>query len=571
MRLPLESWTLHMEHLPQRLQCAADEGIFSLPGADALGEFAELIGNIEEESPAGQAEGVPYTLSGLFEDDLSGELTLSKEIDFGALSGDRAVLTFEHIAGRGDVLLGGRQIARFGDETADALLNAFDSVGMPCRLCVDVTDALLLGASERLELRFDDARPAGVLGAAFLSTSQRAYLSRVSVQGDARRSTMTIRARTSAMQDGEYVLRVQLLPGKAGAQLPPARETAFTLAKGEEKGVVLSMEASAGRLIPGKAYDAPAVRIQLFCRIKEARELLCDDALLMCGYGADAPKAFVPLDDRACMGDADALCERLKQLHVPAVYLGVPAPDGLYRALSRAGIAAVQHVSEALRPAFTRYPCLTLADEPALTDAPVLEAAAWQLSGSTAFPRVIDDSLSPDELLFEASGRRLDPADDSVRASLAWLRVVQIRLRAEAARQGRYQGALCSAQEAESAEIQEAIQTAFAPVHLSALPLSGAWWTGTRFSASLEAFIPNEGGEEIHAQAVLEDEDGNILASLDAYCKRSGYAGVIEAQLPDKPCVLMLGCRLTQEDRLLEGSSLPVYVGDLGPLEAAFS
>ena len=92
------------------------------------------------------------------------------------------------------------------------------------------------------------------------------------------------------------------------------------------------------------------------------------------------------------------------------------------------------------------------------------------MTGSVAYARAVDESLTADELLYDASGRRLDSGEAGVRASLAWLRCVQIRLRAEAARQGRWQGALCSAGEAKDPEICQALRTAFAPVHLSALP-----------------------------------------------------------------------------------------------------
>ncbi|MBR4039675.1 MAG: hypothetical protein IKJ11_06190 [Clostridia bacterium] len=574
MRLPLESWTLRMQQMPDRLKDDGDTRAFSLPGADMLGEFADLIGgDAGEDMQPAQEEGARYALCGLFEDDMPGEISLVRQIDFGALSGDRALITFEHIAGRGEILLGGRQIAAFDSEnfTTDALLGAFDMEGMPCRLCADVTDALLLGRQETLEIRFSGARPAGVCGAAFLHVSSGAYLSRVSIQGDAGRRTMTVRARVTAIEGGEYIFRAQMTPERPGMTPPPARETGFTLQKGMEKTVVLSMEAPFARFVPGSAYHAPAMRIRLLSAGKrKGRERPCDDALLLCGFGADAPKAFLPIDDRDCMGDADALAGWICDLHVPAVLLGAPAPDGVYRAFGRAGVAACQYAPEMLRPALTRYPCLSLLSQPAAEERMPPEACAWQMTGSVAYARAVDESLTADELLYDASGRRLDSGEAGVRASLAWLRCVQIRLRAEAARQGRWQGALCSAGEAKDPEICQALRTAFAPVHLSALPLCGAWWTGTRFSASLEAFLPENHGGKIRALAVLEDEEGHEIARYDAPCAKSGYAGVIEAQLPEKACVLILNCRLMQDDDVIEESSLPVYVGELGPLEAAF-
>ena len=125
--------------------------------------------------------------------------------------------------------------------------------------------------------------------------------------------------------------------------------------------------------------------------------------------------------------------------------------------------------------------------------------------------------------------------------------------------------------EAFAGDTQEALRTAFAPVHLSALPLCGAWWTGTRFSAALEAYFPadTENAPDT-ARCTLENDSGEALAEVNIPLRRAGYAGVIDAQLPDTPCVLTLHCALMRGDKTLESSELPVYVGERGPLEAAF-
>ena len=46
--------------------------------------------------------------------------------------------------------------------------------------------------------------------------------------------------------------------------------------------------------------------------------------------------------------------------------------------------------------------------------------------------------------------------------------------------------------------------------------------------------------------------------------------GVIEAALPDHPCVLELTTRLLHDGEAIEESTLPIYVGERGQLEAAF-
>lgn len=571
MRLPLTQWTIEGENLPERLLDAPKTEGFSLPGADALSAFADLIGEEEQKAEA-ETSGAGYASGGFFEEDLEGRLTLSREIDFGAFAGDRALLTFAYLAGKGEIWLGDACIARFGEDRQADLRHAYALTGIPCALAVDVSDALLLGRQQTLKVCFDEARPAGVVGAAFLCVTARAHLSHVSIAPDALRRTMTVRARVCAQRAGKYVLRVQEIPGEPGKDLPSARETQIELGTGEEKGVQLSLCVDAPAFVCGQAYAAPALKIQLFAAAEKKKRAmrLCDDTLLMCGYGAIAPRSHMPLTEKESLGDPQALCARLCELGVYAVSLSAPAPDALYIEMTRAGIAAVQHVSEEIRALFTRYPCLTLKDAPLQEKAIGAQAAAWQMTGSVAFPRVIDESMTEQEMLLEASGRELDGDSQTVMDALSWLRTVQIRMRAEAARQGRFEGAICCAGEWESGDVRDALHTAFAPVHLSALPLSGAWWTGTQFSAALEAFIPKEMVQEICASAILEDEDGNELARFDAPCKRSGYVGVVEARLGDQPCVLTLRCALTRGEDVLEESVMPIYVGDRGPLEAAF-
>ena len=574
MLLPLTQWTLHGEKLPDRLMEEEKKPSFSLPGADALSAFADLIGDEETERSSCAEAGVPYSAGNLFEADISGVVSLKKEIDFCAMEGDRALLAFERMVGSGEVILGGKTIARFGEDRTQALRYAYDHSGMPYGLCIDVTDALKLGRKEELELRFDDARPAGVCGAALLRVNPRAHLSRVSIQADSLRRAMTVRARISAHQAGRYVLRVQAIPGEKNAMLPEARESDVTLAAGEERGMQIAMEVSAAAFVPGKTYDAPAMKIQLFYRPERMKGegLLCDDALLMCGYGAPAPRAWISLSNQEAAEDAQLLCSRIKEMGLSAVALSAPAPDALYRALCRKGIAAVQHVSEEIRPMFTRHPGLTLMDFPPAWQEISPVAAAWQMTGSVAFPRAMDENLTPQDMLLEASGKKLDLTSSGVCDTLAWLRAVQLRLRAEAVRQGRYQGEICSMKELQVEDVRQAVQTAFEPMHLSALPLSGAWWTGTRFSASLEAFVPQDvlSTGAVEALAVLEDEDGVELTRICMPCSRSGYLGVIEYPLGDKPCVLTLSCQIRRDGEVLEQSTMPVYVGERGPLEAAF-
>ena len=121
-------------------------------------------------------------------------------------------------------------------------------------------------------------------------------------------------------------------------------------------------------------------------------------------------------------------------------------------------------------------------------------------------------------------------------------------------------------------DVAQALTDALAPLHLSALPLRGAWWPGTHFSASLFACLEGalpDGPLEAHV--LLETEAGETLARFDAPCAAPGGAlGTLEARLPDAPCVLTLTTQLLCGEAVLEENTLPVYVGERGVLEAAF-
>ena len=200
MQLPLTQWTLQADSLPEHFLDEKEKPLFSLPGAAALSEFADLIGEDAQTQENAQDEGICYAIGSLFDEEIGGEVVLTKEIDFGAYTGERALLTFSQLAGSGEVYMNDACIARFGGDMSASLRDAFDKTGMPCALCLDVSDALHLGKSGVIRVKFDAARPAGVVGAAFLSVTAHAHLSRVSIQPDAIRRTMTVRARVCAQQ-----------------------------------------------------------------------------------------------------------------------------------------------------------------------------------------------------------------------------------------------------------------------------------------------------------------------------------------------------------------------------------
>lgn len=579
MRLPLTRWTLRGDALPERL-LARRPAAFSLPGAEALRAFAGLLGEAETPDDDVQQEGAPFALPGMLPPDVTGCVSLTREIDFGVLRGDRAILEFDHLMGRGDILLDGRVLARFDSanmaEAAMDIGKAADRTGTPCAPVLDLTDALHGGRKQTLSLRFEAARPAGVCGAAFLVTTAHAHLSRVTLTADPRSGTVALRARIHALRAGRYVLRARPV-GPDGEALE-AREKRHVLAEGETREAMIRMELAGELFEPGRAYSPPAMKVQLFLRAANARTegMLCDEALLLCGYPAKKTCAYVLLTAKEGAGDPAALAARLAGLHIPAVCPPSALSDAAMRALCRAGVGVCMAAPAdgELRAMMARYPNLRF-DDAVQAQTPDAAATAWQLCSMTAFPRAVDDTMTREELLLEAAGRALDPNAQNVRDVLAWLSALAVRLRAEAARQDRFDGALCAPGALESEDVCDALRTAFAPLHLSVLPLYGAWWTGMRFSAALEAFLPpelsEEEREEIMASAVLEDEDGAVLARFEAPCGQGGVLGVLEAALPVQPCVLTLSCKLTRGEEVLDMHTLPVYVGERGPLEAAFA
>ena len=240
MRLPLTRWTLHGSGLPDRL-LEHDSSGFSLPGADALGAFAELLGTdgAPSEEPAEQT--APFALPAMLPDDVPGCVRLTRELDFGSLRGDRALLIIDHLAGRGEILLDNQVLARFdsaGSPAASASA-AMALTGTPCQLAVDLTDALYLGRRQTLTLRFEETRPSGACGPVFLVTTARAHLSRVTVAPDARSGVVSVRARVCAQSAGSYVLRAQPISSVPGPS--DAWECRFDLAAYRTREASLSM------------------------------------------------------------------------------------------------------------------------------------------------------------------------------------------------------------------------------------------------------------------------------------------------------------------------------------------
>ena len=322
---------------------------------------------------------------------------------------------------------------------------------------------------------------------------------------------------------------------------------------------------------PGQAADGPSLRVQL---LQQGRHgALCDESTLLCGYPGAPARYDIPLLPDECL-DPDALLARIGRMRLPGVQLDAPAPDAFYRVMTLSGVSVLHpFATEAMRERLARHACVAFGDapQPRMRSLPALDA--WLLCGLAACPRTPPADATPAELLFEAAGRELDAQSPSIAAVLSWLRAVRVRLLAEAARQNRFSGALCPPGVWQEEDVFAALQTALAPTHLSVLPLCGAWFAGSKFSASVCAFVdaPDANGDLI-ARAWLEDEDGKRLATLKRPCPPQGGAiGILECALPDSACVLTLCASLSRGGEEIEQSQIPVYVGAKGMLEAAFA
>lgn len=599
MITPLTRFSLTAEALPDRLLPRAQGPRFALPGARELEAFGDLLGGESVRpgarppaalAPAPQEprESAPFPLPALLPPDVGAGAALFCTLPFERMGGTHARLDFPLLAGRGEVLLDGERIARFD--------------GGP--LTLELTDALRLRRRRTLWLRFDDdVRPAGVCGAPVLRVGQAARLAEVTLLPDVREKTVTLRAAIHAETDGEYLLRALPCPasGAQAAQKPPqARETALSLRAGETRTAAMTLAVPGDVFAPGRPYAAPVLRVTLLRRLAplaraEKRRfslrkrppalpaprracVRCDEAVLMTGYPGPAPRYHVPLTREDVFSPPETLAGRLQALHIAAVALPCAGPDALYRALTRAGIAALHPpLGEETRERLARFACVCPEPVPAPEPPGDGACAAWQLCAMTGLRRSPRADATPAELLEEAAGFPVDADAPGAQDVLRWLGAVQARLCAEAARQGRLTGPLCPAGALNSPDVAEALRTALAPVHVSALPLRGAWWTRSRFSAAVRVFGADEpplaaGAAPLRALALLEDETGEPLAQLERPCPPGGgELGVLEAALPDSPCVLTLSTRLLAGDAVLEQSVIPVYVGERGPLEAAFA
>ncbi len=555
-------WTLDADTLPACLTPEPRQTGFTLPGASALADFADLLGADAEESPQEEAaSGVPFLLPAMFPKDVCGRATLSREIDFGRLCGTHAALEIDPLCGSGRIELDGRTLLHFG-------------LGVPCA-AIDLTDALRLGRKQTLSFHFDDAKGAGLPGTVILRTTGAAHFSSVRLSPSAAGRTFSAVLAFHAEAPGTYAVRAAVVPDESES---PWGESRMNIRRAGEARMDLSFPLRAPRFEAGKPYDAPVLKLELYALRDQdsGRGTLCDVRTLTAGFPGPAPRYFIPLTKDECRQNPEELIAQAKAVGVPALFLPVPASALLYRRATQEGVALLPYAPghTALPGYAADSPCAAAigAPDPQAFSAFAPSAACYQLCASPAAP-ACEPGIPEDELLFDAAGRQINPDAQETRDTLNTLAALALRLRAEAARQGQYAGSLCGPGQWRDPALFEAIRCAFAPLHLCALPLRGAWWADSRFSATLHAFIPAEEQTGTYAaEAELTDAQGRVLARTACDLPvRGGAAGVIEAQLPGESCVLTLRTRLRRSGAIVESCELPVYVGLRGPLEAAFA
>lgn len=560
-------WTLTADELPQRLLAAPKKSGFSLPGAKALLDFSDLLGEQapKDAPPPEQDEenSAPFTLPALLPGDIAGSAALSREIDFSALCAGHAFLLLEHIVGSGSVELGDETLLRFDGALAQAQ--------------IDLTDALRLGRKQTLTLRFDSAAGAGVCVAPLLRATGSVRFKEIVAQPDPGGRTIDVRFTLVTDRSRSALLCAAAVPSDEKAP-SPWRQTRVRLLSGSDNALSLSFSVPAAAFAPGRPFEPAVLKFQLYSLPAEdaRRGTLSDAQTLVSGFAGAAPRAYVPLTAQECRMPPEALSAKARELNALSLFAPAPVSALFCRRLADEGIALTAYAPDGT-PLCAQVRSLPSVSPAAHADVqaffpPERALSLWQRCGMPSLPPTKDAGVPAQDLLLNACGCIPDETQPRHAAALRALRALQIRLRAEAARQGQYAGSLCAPGEWNQEECAGALRGALSPLHLSVLPLRGAWWTQSFFSATLCAFIPEEerrGAYSVHAE--LLDAQGGVLAAFSRDCPAcGGTVGIIEGRLPDTACALTLRALLKRSGAVVESQELPVYVGERAPLEAAF-
>ena len=383
--LPLNTgWRIFADDLPARLTESENDTAFHLPGADALADFSDLLGEsaCPDSSETVQTDA-PFPLPAALPEDVRGAAELRLNLDFGKLHAQDAELVFELIRGKGRVFI--------GDTPAASFQNPKDGM-----LRVPLFRALHLGRRQTVRLCFDASRPAGVLGGVCLHAVSHARLRDTVLIPDAQTQTVRLQTTVCAMNTGDYLLRVQTA---CAENEPPVYDDALFLSSGEQQPVTKTFPFPAPRFLPGSPYAGCAVRLTLFKRRLHRGTFFpgsrCDEQTVSCGYSGRPADYDLPLLSEEC-ADPNALLARLSPMRLPGLRLDAPAPDLFYRKMTLSGIGVFHPVAtDALRERLSRHACVSFGDAPMprMRSLPLLDA--WQLCGLTACLRTPPADMSP--------------------------------------------------------------------------------------------------------------------------------------------------------------------------------
>ena len=107
-------WRIFADDLPARLTESEPDTAFHLPGADALADFSDLLGESAcSDSSETAPTDAPFPLPAALPEDVRGAAELRLNLDFGKLHAQDAELVFELIRGRGRVFIGDTPAASF--------------------------------------------------------------------------------------------------------------------------------------------------------------------------------------------------------------------------------------------------------------------------------------------------------------------------------------------------------------------------------------------------------------------------------------------------------------------------
>ena len=508
-----------------------------LPGMERLSMYADMLSLPDKEEQ-------PFSLPGLLPEGAA--LCLSREIPFGSIRCNQAILRFSCIRGKGVVLLDGKEIACFQNGA----------------LSLDLSETAQTGRQTTLTLAFDETRPAGVTGGVFLHCTEFATIGVVSLSlmGRDIRGEARIFGRAGKYRLLTYIQEVVTDDGDMELLSDPTQIPCMYPVVTDEQIVFFSL--SGYEAIPVSlslslphTMSVALVTLLVFREMTGGRFIPCDRHVLIVGK-VNQMQAWIPLSGEEIQMDPMVLVEKLSELQITAVSLPSPPDDAFAYALRRKEIDFLL-LPEDLKGVCGEGETVSFRRE-AYGDS--LGELARQISGFLSCPVQTYTTLISDEMMQKAAFGKLPPDPGTVRERLLLL---LIRLRLDGARRSLYSGPITPPGVLINPVFSKVLRDAAMP-HAAAFPLVGGWWCGSVFSCRL--FLINAPADS-RGEAALRDSDGQVIAWASW---QDMEMPVLTTYLPKEPCCLVLSLTLIPPDGpSIPSPELPVFVGQRGPLETA--